>query len=463
MNQLMRRCDYRKWLICKELDQKKEITVQRLATVCDCTSKTLLLDIQEINDNYSTISGMPILKKNTRLIYIEADQMIPLNAIYKKILTQSHQFKLLNEVVENSDTTLSEFSRGYYISYSPIYKTIIKLNAYLAAFELQVIKFKLVGEEYKICIFLFHFYWTLFGGGKWPFKTIAKNQCKEEVAELETAFSTHFTWVEHEKLCFLVAVLAMRERLRKKNMALNEHIYWKTLDEEGNQLIKNSDQSLSLKLIKNGQLLLKIAQFLICDQTKLKTAQLGLSNFNDSFSKASEHLLMRLKKDFSKDRVNEIQEAQKELIKFIHYSQLGEAYTLLALKIEQERSNLINLKTYPELEIFLNKQASQIIQILTVQNLVMAPNYYIYIATKYGEGEMKKIKGLLEASSPDNFSYISLWNINENVEVILTDFEKIPEREDCLQLQFMYPFNEKKASEIVARLKIYFQSKGEIL
>lgn len=69
INQLMSTRDYRQWLICNEIDQRKQATVQELLELCACTLKTLLVDIQGINDRYSSIERMPKLKKK-KILFI---------------------------------------------------------------------------------------------------------------------------------------------------------------------------------------------------------------------------------------------------------------------------------------------------------------------------------------------------------------------------------------------------------
>lgn len=461
-DQLLNKDDYRKWLICKAIDQGKEVNIQYLVKLCACTSKTVLSDIQEINDQYSTINNMPILKKKNSLIYIDFNQSIPLNTIYRKNMVESLSFKLLNEIIKNNEITLGEFSRRNYISYNPIYRAIAKLNTYLALFQLTIKKFKLTGEEYKIRIFLFHFYWTIFGGGPWPFLSVNKQECKEEADKLEYAFFTHLTWIEYEKLCFWLAIFIIRERVIHEDSATKIPIYWQNLREEKYKNIKKVYGELSLKQIGDGHSFIFVAVFLVCGIMKLKDIRLGLVSFIDSFSVASQSLMMRLKENGQKNIKDTSQTAQNELIKFIHYNQLGEAYIGLALKIEEESWNFIDRNSFPELISIPTKQASQIVQILQLQNLLVAPYYSIYIATKHGDSTMRKIKALLEAQSPENFHYFSLWTKTEKANVILTDIEQLPEITESFQLQFFYPFNEKKARELVKKLKAYFNLKGDI-
>lgn len=463
IDQLLSKPAYRKWQICKTLDQQKEVTIQYLLKLCTCTFKTVLVDIQEINEDYSIIRDMPILKKKNGLIYIEFDQTMPLTTIYRKILTQSMPFKLLNELIEDSEITLSKFSQRHYVSYNPIYRAIEKLNSYLAPFDLRIMKFKLAGEEYKIRVFLLHFYWEIFGGGSWPFETIAKRQCKEVVNKLEHTFLTNVTWIEHEKLCFWVAIVKIRERLIHEDVALEPPTYWHHLSLEKYSEIKKVNEKLSLEQIGKGTSFILVALFLICGRDRLKNIRVDLTNFNDPVSVASENLMLRLKKNRRKKAINDCQIAQNELIKLIHYNQLGESYTALALKLEHKNGNFIDRNLFPELDLISTQQVFQIFQILKMQNILKLPCYSIYIATKYDDSVMGKIKALMEGESPKNFHYFSLWNTSGKADVILTDIEKMSKSIKGLQLYFCYPFNEKKASEFVEKIKSYFNWKGDML
>lgn len=461
IDQLLIKDDYRKWLICKAIDQIKVVTIEYLMKICACTSKTVLADIQKINDQYSSINNMPILKKKRGHIYIEFDQAMPLTTIYRKILTQSIPFKLLKELIEDREMTLSKFSQRHYVSYNPIYRAIEKLNTYLAPFSLSIMKFKLAGEEYKIRIFLLHFYWDIFGGGAWPFEIIDKRQCKEVVDKLEHTFFTNVTWIEYEKLCFWVAIVKIRERLIHEEVALEPPTYWQHLSLEKYNEIKKANEKLSLKEIGKGTSFILVALFLICGRDRLKNNRIDLTSFNDSVSVVSENLILRLKKNRRKKPINDCQIAQNELIKLIHYNQLGESYTALALKLEYKNGNFIDRNLFPELDLISTEQAFQILQILKVQNIINMPCYSIYIATKYDDSVMRKIKAIMEDASPKNFRYSSLWNTSGQANVILTDIEKMPKNVKGLQLYFCYPFNEKKASEFVGEIKCYFNLIGE--
>lgn len=456
LNRLMSKREYRKWIICKAVEKRK-VSAKYLAELCGCTSKTVLIDIQEINVNNSFAVEMPLIQNENNIICIDSTQKIPLNTIYREIIEASYPFKILNEIIENSKMTMGEFSKKNYLSYNPIYKAIVQLNSYLSLYDLRIIKFQLVGDEYKIRIFLFHFYWNLFGGAKWPFKKVSKKNCQEEVKILVQVFSTKLSWIENEKLCFWIAILIMRNKIDNDNNLDKVPIFWRNLDEKKYCLIEKIAINLPLKRLRIEASLLLEARYLIYEKSNLKECNLTLSNFNDSCSKVSARIIKRLiKRDTSEETASKIRKVTYELSKVIQYQQLGESYLTLAFKTDIQIKNITKLKIYPELLSISAEQSYRIIQVLEKNFLLKSPRYSIYIATKYDEVDFKRIKTILESESPDCISYSSFWNINEEVDVIITDLEELLHRKKGLAIQIIHPFDEKKASRIVKEIKNYF-------
>ena len=453
IEQILSKSEYRKWVICKELYFKKKINNKILVDLCKCTLKTIRRDIEEINNDFFKEIEMPKINVKKGVVYLESDQEIPINTIYRIIFLDSDQIHLLNEIISNDKINIVSLSKKYYRTMNYIYKLIKILNNYLKLFELEIVKYKLVGEEYKICIFLFDFYWITFGGRDWPFKSISKNLCNEEVNELESSFFNKFSWIEREKLCFLIAIMIIRDKSAKNNIEIENLIYWKCLDKEGRNIIERSVEKLKFKKVQNKNLLMLITLAIICDKAKLRGIQLAITNFYDPLSKAGQRLILRLIEDGNKVITNGSINSQIGIIKSIHYFYLGEAYTLLAITPIQKNNNIVDLKIYPELVPFTNKQALLIIEILTFQNLISDTEYVISISSKYGEMEVENIIDKLKANSPKNFVYKSMWNSNENADLILTDLEVIPKKKKAIQIQFVQPFNKKRALEIIEKIK----------
>lgn len=464
VNELMNKSDYRKWIIYNELNLNKDMNNKLLARLCGCTAKTFWVDIQEIKDELDEIDGMPTIQVRKDNIFIKQDQVIPLNNVLLRSILKSNHFKVFKEVSEAKNRTIKQFSKSQYLSPTTIYKSIKKLNTILSPFNLHIANFKLTGDEYKIRIFLFHFYWTVFGGVKWPFKAIDENECEEHVYKIENKFSEYFTWIEKKKVSFWVAISILRSQVNEGVRGNNISFYWKSLDAEVYEIIKKLSLELPIGTKKEKSTLLLVILFLICDSSKLKINYLNLSNFSDPVSKSSLELLNKVSKmDNQSDWTKQNNNAQKELIKFAHYSKLGEAYVPLIIKkfAKMTDTNFLPID-YLEESKLEKKQVEIIYHILKKQNLVKNPKQTVFIGAKYGDGEMNEIKDIMEAFGGNKFNYVSLWNenvTNKTFEVVLTDVEKIPLLRADLFLQFNIPFDEKQAYKLLLAMTDYFKSK----
>lgn len=453
IDKLLGKGELRRFLICKELSIRGEVTVKRLEQVCKCTKKTVESDINIINNNYAIKGDIVILKRRLGIVYVENKKSIYLNIISREFIVQSIPFKLLNEVVMDKDVTITKFKKSNFVSYSSVYSGLEKLNRFLSDYNLKIDHFKLVGNEYKVRIFLFHLYWEIFGGAKWPFGKIDRNSFSTKISELEYCFSREFTWIESEKVHFWMAIFHVRTPGNQNNYSNDAKCFWENFDISSQNIIKNSIEQLS-GLIGVNLIHILVILFLICDGISLREDDFELDKFDDSLSIINSRIINRMSENFFLGhKVNKAIMLQKMLIKLIHYEGLGEAYTGLVLK-ENGNFQINKITEYPELVSISHGQASRIIQIFETSGFCLEQKYSIYIGSKYGDIEMLKIKYLLECYGPSHYKYFSLWESKpENSSVIITDIENYFEKSSCLKIELKYPFDKNSAILVIEELK----------
>lgn len=453
IDKLLGKGELRRFLICKELSTRGEVTVKGLEQLCKCTKKTVESDINIINNNYATKGNIVILRRRPGVVYVENKNSIYLKIISRELIVQSIPYKLLNEVVTDADITITKFKKSNFVSYSSVYSGLEKLNGFLSEYNLKIDHFKLVGNEYKVRIFLFHLYWEIFGGAKWPFKKIDRDSFSTNISELEHCFSREFTWIESEKVHFWMAIFYIRAPGNQNNYSNDAKCFWENFDVSSQNIIKNSIEQLS-GLIEVNLIHILVILFLICDGISLRVDDFDLGKFDDSLSLLNCRIINRMsEKNFLDPKVSKATMVQKMLIKFIHYERLGEAYTSLALK-EKENFQITKITDYPELLSISHGQASRIIQIFETSGFCLEQKYSIYIGSKYGDIEMLRIKHLLECYGPNQYKYFSLWESKpENSRVIITDVENYFEKSSCLKIELKYPFDKNSAILVIEELK----------
>lgn len=133
-----------------------------------------------------------------------------------QILKEEILFVLINTALKNETQDVQLFLEKNYISLSLYYSYQKRLNQYLKKYSIQLIANPYIhfeGEEHKIRLFLYQFYWEFFQGNEWPFETISKPNTQKLVEKIQNNMQEGMGITQKSQLSYALAVCASRIKM----------------------------------------------------------------------------------------------------------------------------------------------------------------------------------------------------------------------------------------------------------
>lgn len=122
-------------------------------------------------------------------------------------------FVLINTALKNETQDVQLFLEKNYISLSLYYSYQKRLNQFLKKYSIQLIANPYIhfeGEEHKIRLFLYQFYWEFFQGNEWPFEKISKLDTHKLTDKIQNDMQDGMGVTQKIQLSYAVAICASR-------------------------------------------------------------------------------------------------------------------------------------------------------------------------------------------------------------------------------------------------------------
>ena len=130
-----------------------------------------------------------------------------------QILKEEILFVLINTALKNETQDVQLFLEKNYISLSLYYSYQKRLNQYLKKYSIQLIANPYIhfeGEEHKIRLFLYQFYWEFFQGNEWPFEKVSKLDTHKLTDKIQNDMQDGMGVTQKIQLSYAVAICASR-------------------------------------------------------------------------------------------------------------------------------------------------------------------------------------------------------------------------------------------------------------
>ncbi|MBC9787707.1 hypothetical protein GLO25_04580 [Carnobacterium maltaromaticum] len=130
-----------------------------------------------------------------------------------QILKEEILFVLINTALKNETQDVQLFLEKNYISLSLYYSYQKRLNQFLKKYSIQLIANPYIhfeGEEHKIRLFLYQFYWEFFQGNEWPFEKISKLDTHKLTDKIQNDMQDGMGVTQKIQLSYAVAICASR-------------------------------------------------------------------------------------------------------------------------------------------------------------------------------------------------------------------------------------------------------------
>ena len=130
-----------------------------------------------------------------------------------QILKEEILFVLINTALKNETQDVQLFLEKNYISLSLYYSYQKRLNQFLKKYSIQLIANPYIhfeGEEHKIRLFLYQFYWEFFQGNEWPFEKVSKLDTHKLTDKIQNDMQDGMGVTQKIQLSYAVAICASR-------------------------------------------------------------------------------------------------------------------------------------------------------------------------------------------------------------------------------------------------------------
>lgn len=126
-------------------------------------------------------------------------------------LQQSIHFKLFHTIFMHTATSLEKFAEEHFISFSKAYLLKTQLEEYLNKYEIKISsELTFIGDEKKIRMLLFNFYFVRFSGLTFPFTSGIKELANKLSLQIKENLRIQISETQSLKLLFFSAVTFQR-------------------------------------------------------------------------------------------------------------------------------------------------------------------------------------------------------------------------------------------------------------
>lgn len=239
---------YRRLCLIEQLvSDDKWWTTETLSHLLNCSRRTLISDIQMINNESGEHFFIRTSKqKGVKLIISEFFHM---EDIYQDLVKKSLNFQIIKLIIELDVTSNEDLAELLYTSQSSINRNIKQLNVFLAEYELSIQSnpIKFIGSEKQIryfySIFLSEYYMAEIEDFHHPFKEMACNfldQIEKERVSEPRSFLTHYK--------MLIWMIVCSDRIRRGHLIEENYLVPKMFSQGSKQLVHNLRKQLPFEL-----------------------------------------------------------------------------------------------------------------------------------------------------------------------------------------------------------------------
>ncbi|MEG0159980.1 MAG: helix-turn-helix domain-containing protein [Carnobacterium sp.] len=178
------------------------------------SKKTTHIQLNQIKQLVQTkYQGNLEIKSDRQGFSLERNIGFNLQEFTIQILKEEILFVLINTALKNETQDVQLFLEKNYISLSLYYSYQKRLNQYLKKYSIQLIANPYIhfeGEEHKIRLFLYQFYWEFFQGNEWPFEKVSKLDTHKLTDKIQNDMQDGMGVTQKIQLSYAVAICASR-------------------------------------------------------------------------------------------------------------------------------------------------------------------------------------------------------------------------------------------------------------
>jgi hypothetical protein len=151
-------------------NREKWMTLSDLSDELNCSDRVLKDDMTYFRDNFSEFE----IESSYRGVRLVFKQDKGLKFLYRKILSESTVYHLLEIIFLNENKSIVELANTLFVSTSTLYRMIDQINDEVLKFDFKVESSpcRVIGQEENIRYFYYQYFFEKYSHLHWPFKTV---------------------------------------------------------------------------------------------------------------------------------------------------------------------------------------------------------------------------------------------------------------------------------------------------
>lgn len=438
MEEFLDKVDNRKFFLFKALEEsyRNRLTYTELMETLNVSEFVLMRVLNDLEDDFQKFDLMDCFRIVKYKKYVQLEEKMDVNSeiLLHKLITNSPKFKMIDCILKKEFPGVSIFSEENYINMPKAYSYIKEIKKLFMKTRIKLnTKFELVGSEMDQRMFMFNFYYSIFGNIESPFHKKISEEAKLLTAQFKANCYPKLSIIQKNKLLYLFSVILIRQKnsafvdskikvrsyMKEQEYQLYAH-FFQSKFANGNENEVNFFMAflISENIINSNEIVIEY------NQQSVNTTALFLSQFVECFGKFDDFRLKRKIEEglnhahFKVSLINRTKYFRDEFVVFpFIQEQYGEILQFCDEFIEKSRRTS-NLKiVYLNKEFLLNEYIYLIINSLPASFFMKEIHVCVdfLLGKNYNEMIIKNIK---------TFEFLNIEiqeNLDQRTDLLLTD------------------------------------------
>ncbi len=224
------------------------VPVEQLIQLLNCTDKTLMKDVEIINDEWEEYLQLDFSKR--RGLAVRAGLTNKIKNVYQRVLRESSEFQFLERIFFEPDKDAEYWINELFISETSFYRMVRQITKSLKTYGLQLERKPFcvtAADERWVRLFYQSYFEEAYGGGEWPFAIEERDMYCYVMRS-----STDFDVMQDDRELIQHAYLLMITCIRANQGFLLDQTIYAEPEDVLDQVIRMSENYMQSLLAETG-------------------------------------------------------------------------------------------------------------------------------------------------------------------------------------------------------------------
>lgn len=215
MNSFLSKTDVRKLLLIHTIEEsfQQKVSISDLKEKMGVSEFILLNTYEELRQDilkYQLDEQLQIQKLN-QVIQLKKNSSFSTDTLKNIYVKESLGFQIIQDVFEDMFTNSNDYADLFYTSRTKVYAKVNQLKEKLSKLGIKLSsRFKFVGDEIAIRMYMNNLYTAVYGMDDYPFSTTLKEQSMRFIKLIEAKMDIYMTQTSKTKFLYFISICRIR-------------------------------------------------------------------------------------------------------------------------------------------------------------------------------------------------------------------------------------------------------------